>query len=238
MTSDFVLNPYEELSAGYEAFNLLLMRHILPTSANKTVSEESGDYYPVFYSAFAWSKMLYSTQARGHDLLFTSMIDPLFCFLLSTVGGGSKSFFPHTVLQSTRSESSSEGFYQCLRSSASNSNDCVYIQRALNRQKLEVPPGSCMPPRGIQPPDSESTAVGQERGLGWLLSQWPLTFDLQYLISSFLSPSAALCQIWQKSPDVFLTYYAHKIQGHSDIWPLKSDQFFIKSGWRFVLSLK
>ncbi len=33
--------------------DVILMTHILPTSANETISEEIGDYYPVFYDAFA-----------------------------------------------------------------------------------------------------------------------------------------------------------------------------------------
>ncbi len=31
------------------------MPHILPTLANETIIEETEDYYPVFYPAFAWS---------------------------------------------------------------------------------------------------------------------------------------------------------------------------------------
>ncbi len=34
------------------SLNLKLMPHILPTSANETIREETGDYYPVFFSAF------------------------------------------------------------------------------------------------------------------------------------------------------------------------------------------
>ncbi len=35
--------------------NLILMPHILPTSANETIGEEMGDYYPVFSNAFVRS---------------------------------------------------------------------------------------------------------------------------------------------------------------------------------------
>ncbi len=52
------------------------MPHILPTSANETIGEETGDFYPVFYNAFArplsqWKcyKMIYGTQTGGDDLL-------------------------------------------------------------------------------------------------------------------------------------------------------------------------
>ncbi len=38
--------------------NLILMPHILPTFPNETVGVETGDYFPVFYSAFARSTQL------------------------------------------------------------------------------------------------------------------------------------------------------------------------------------
>ncbi len=34
------------------------MPHILPTSPNETLGEETGDYYPVFYNVFAWAAQL------------------------------------------------------------------------------------------------------------------------------------------------------------------------------------
>ncbi len=40
------------------------MPHILPTSANEIISEETGDYYPVFYNAFAWSAQSAKTTKR------------------------------------------------------------------------------------------------------------------------------------------------------------------------------
>ncbi len=63
------------------------MAHILPTSANETINEGIVDYCLVFYSVFARSaqsaetlQTLYSTQTRGDDLSFTSMIDLLLSF--------------------------------------------------------------------------------------------------------------------------------------------------------------
>ncbi len=35
--------------------NLILMLHILPSSVNETISEETGDYHPVLYNAFVRS---------------------------------------------------------------------------------------------------------------------------------------------------------------------------------------
>ncbi len=35
--------------------NLIFMHHILPTSVNVTTGKKSGDYYSVFYNAFARS---------------------------------------------------------------------------------------------------------------------------------------------------------------------------------------
>ncbi len=60
-----------------------LMPHILPTRANETISKEIGDFYPVFYNAFAWSarsaetlwNALWHTDQKD-DLLFTSTVDP------------------------------------------------------------------------------------------------------------------------------------------------------------------
>ncbi len=62
------------------------MSHLLPTSTNETIGVEIGDYYLVFYNAFAQYvqsvemliKTLYSTQTGRDALLFASMIDPLF----------------------------------------------------------------------------------------------------------------------------------------------------------------
>ncbi len=66
------------------------MPHILPTSTSETIREEIGDYYPVFsclFDAFAQSaqsakryKTLSSTHTRRDNLLFKSMIYPLFAF--------------------------------------------------------------------------------------------------------------------------------------------------------------
>ncbi len=65
------------------------MTHILPTSANETISEDIGDNCPVFFNAFPWSarsaetlQNALSTQTKRDDLLFMSVIDPLFSFLL------------------------------------------------------------------------------------------------------------------------------------------------------------
>ncbi len=69
-----------------------MMPHILPTLANETIGKELGDYYPVFYNVFARSaqsaKMLQKAlqYSDRDDLLFTSIIDPLFSFLLLMVG--------------------------------------------------------------------------------------------------------------------------------------------------------
>ncbi len=37
--------------------NLTPMPHILPALAIETISKETGDYYPVFYNAFARSTL-------------------------------------------------------------------------------------------------------------------------------------------------------------------------------------
>ncbi len=50
------------------------MPHILPTSANETISEEIGDYHPVFYNAFgrsAQSVQLSYERDRLAVLFFT-----------------------------------------------------------------------------------------------------------------------------------------------------------------------
>ncbi len=43
------------------------------------------------------------------------------------------------------------------------------IHKISTRCKLELPPGSYMPPRSVQLLDNESTVVGQEEGLAWFL---------------------------------------------------------------------
>ncbi len=48
----FLLGTYNWLQIS---LNLILMPHILPTSAYETISEETEDYYPVFYNDFAWA---------------------------------------------------------------------------------------------------------------------------------------------------------------------------------------
>ncbi len=37
----------------WSSLNVILMLHILATSANETISEKTGDYCPVFYNVFA-----------------------------------------------------------------------------------------------------------------------------------------------------------------------------------------
>ncbi len=49
------------------SLNLLLMSHILPTSANETISEEIADYYPVFYYAFTQSAQ--SVETLPNDFM-------------------------------------------------------------------------------------------------------------------------------------------------------------------------
>ncbi len=70
------------------------MPHILSTSANEIISEESGDNDPVFYNAFPSPlsqqkcyRTLYGKQTGRDDLLFTSMMNLLFSFLKFMVGG-------------------------------------------------------------------------------------------------------------------------------------------------------
>ncbi len=65
---------------------------LIKYTPNETIRKETGDYYPAFYTAFACTaqsakqyKTLNGTQT-GDDLLFTSMIDLLFLFLLYIVG--------------------------------------------------------------------------------------------------------------------------------------------------------
>ncbi len=74
--------------------NLILKPHILSTSANEVIGKETGDHYSVFYNDFARSaqsaQMLHNALRHTDDgrdnLLFTSLIDPLFSFLISMVG--------------------------------------------------------------------------------------------------------------------------------------------------------
>ncbi len=68
------------------------MPHILPTSANDTINHETGDFCLSFTTPLPGQlsqqkhyKTLHSTQTGRDDLLFTSIIDPLFSFLLSIV---------------------------------------------------------------------------------------------------------------------------------------------------------
>ncbi len=65
----------------------------------RPIGEDIGDYYPVVYIVFAQFtqsvEMLqtrYSTQTWGEVLLFTSITDLLFSFLLSLVGRWQKFF--------------------------------------------------------------------------------------------------------------------------------------------------
>ncbi len=46
--------PVRNFQLIMKRFKLItLMPHILPTSPNGTISEEFGDFYPVFYNVFA-----------------------------------------------------------------------------------------------------------------------------------------------------------------------------------------
>ncbi len=67
--------------------------YILPPSADETNGEQTGDYFlsvtmslPSLLSQQKHYETLHGTQTGRDDLLFTSMIDPLFSFLLSMVG--------------------------------------------------------------------------------------------------------------------------------------------------------
>ncbi len=54
---------------------------------------------------------------------------------------------------------------------------------------------------------------------------WPLTFDHQNLISSSLSPSGCLWQIWRNSLKALLRYYVHENGTDRRIW--KHNHHFI-----------
>ncbi len=58
------LSPFEELKWLWSSLSLKLRPHILPTLANETIGEEIGNYYPVFYIAFApsWQPLFYDKK--------------------------------------------------------------------------------------------------------------------------------------------------------------------------------
>lgn len=59
------------------------MPHIIPTSANETIDEEIGDYYPVFHDAFHDSPLSQETLQKPLRLAFPSAVPQntsvLFC---------------------------------------------------------------------------------------------------------------------------------------------------------------
>ncbi len=64
------------------------MPHMLPSSANETISEQTGDY---FLSVTATERR--AALTGRDDLSLTRMIDPLFSFLLSMIGSRRRFFF-------------------------------------------------------------------------------------------------------------------------------------------------
>ncbi len=90
-------NKYKESEWRFHwlwgSLNLILMPHILPTSAIETICKETVDYYPVFYKAF--SRFAPSAEMQQNALRHTyqkrrfvvlNMTDLLLSFLLSVVG--------------------------------------------------------------------------------------------------------------------------------------------------------
>ncbi len=79
------------------------------------------------------------------------------------------------------------------------------------------------------------------------LASVTLTYDLQNLIRSSLSPSGPSYQIWRFYLKAFPRYYVlkHGADKHDitvtltfDLWPPKSNRFILESQWTLVQSLK
>ncbi len=89
---DFIV-PSRSFNWLWNSLKLILMPHILPTWANETISKKIGDYYPVFYNAFATSaqlaEMLQNALQRTDScyLRAWSVRCSLFCYLWLKAGG-------------------------------------------------------------------------------------------------------------------------------------------------------
>ncbi len=92
------------------------MPHVLPTSVNETISEKTGDYYPVFYNDFAAQSVETLLSVLWHtDWMRRIVVDKhdrssVIFFLLNMVGSRRISFTDNQlVIQSATTTEAASG---------------------------------------------------------------------------------------------------------------------------------